>query len=207
MRLSTKCYWILTSACIVCIGASSCGRPESTPVPAIGGSPIQAPSVPPIQPSEDVAEKEIEERAPAQLFEQSSKSSSEQAVETLPTQPPRSSAAKSRGGASPKKAKARRRTIANPRIADSSDDLRGPEIKQIPLPLEVLQRRLGKAHSRAAVDCESATERQQSICDLSEQICQMIDRDPNVASLASYCTQARERCRQAKLRTADQCED
>ncbi|MEO8184806.1 MAG: hypothetical protein ABI895_38855 [Deltaproteobacteria bacterium] len=36
-------------------------------------------------------------------------------------------------------------------------------------------------------DCPSARDRKQAICDLASQICQLVDRDPDVASVESYC--------------------
>jgi hypothetical protein len=55
-------------------------------------------------------------------------------------------------------------------------------------------------------DCPSARERKQAICDLAQQICQMVDRDPDIASVESYCDDARQRCSDAEKRTAQRCQ-
>ena len=68
-----------------------------------------------------------------------------------------------------------------------------------------LHQRLDDAVRLSTPDCPSARERKQSICDLAQQICQMVDRDPDVASVESYCNDAKQRCSEAEKRTAQRC--
>jgi hypothetical protein len=69
----------------------------------------------------------------------------------------------------------------------------------------VLRQRLQKALQQATPDCPSARSRKQAICDLANQICQMVDRDPEIASVEAYCTDAKQRCSEAGQRTAERC--
>ena len=68
-----------------------------------------------------------------------------------------------------------------------------------------LRQRLDDAVKLSTPDCPSARERKQAICDLAQQICQMVDRDPDVASVESYCDDAKQRCSDAEKRTAQRC--
>jgi hypothetical protein len=56
-------------------------------------------------------------------------------------------------------------------------------------------------------DCPSARERSKAICDLANQICGLLDHDPDVASVEGYCSNARQRCEMARRRTAERCGD
>jgi len=73
------------------------------------------------------------------------------------------------------------------------------------VPSSLLQR-LDNAVSLDTPDCPSARERRKSICDLASQICKLVDRDPNVASVEGYCDDARQRCNEAGRRTAERCD-
>jgi hypothetical protein len=68
-----------------------------------------------------------------------------------------------------------------------------------------LRQRLDDAVRLSTPDCRSARERKEAICDLAQQICQMVERDPDVASVESYCDDAKRRCNQAEQRTAQRC--
>jgi hypothetical protein len=68
-----------------------------------------------------------------------------------------------------------------------------------------LRQRLDDVVKQSTPDCPSARERKQAICDLAQQICQMVDRDPDIASIESYCDDARQRCSEAEKRTAQRC--
>jgi hypothetical protein len=68
-----------------------------------------------------------------------------------------------------------------------------------------LRSRLDQAYGAASPDCPSARDRKKAVCDLASQICQLTDRDPNVASVAEYCDQARRRCSEAERRTGERC--
>ena len=70
---------------------------------------------------------------------------------------------------------------------------------------EALRRELSKAVDLSTPDCPSARERKQAICDLASQLCQLVDRDPDVASVEAYCAEARQRCNEAERRTAERC--
>jgi hypothetical protein len=70
---------------------------------------------------------------------------------------------------------------------------------------QVLRQRLDDAVKLSTPDCPSARERKQAICDLANQICQLVDRDPDVASVESYCDDAKQRCSEAERRTAQRC--
>jgi hypothetical protein len=70
-----------------------------------------------------------------------------------------------------------------------------------------LMERLSEEVKAAAPDCPSARERRKAICDLASQICQLTDRDPNVASVEQYCGDARQRCGEAGRRTQERCND
>lgn len=65
---------------------------------------------------------------------------------------------------------------------------------------------LGRAVKLGAPDCPSAESRKKAVCDLAGQICQLVERDPNVASVAQYCEDAKQRCSEATRRTAARCE-
>ena len=68
-----------------------------------------------------------------------------------------------------------------------------------------LRSRLDQAYGAASPDCPSARDRKKAVCDLASQICQLTDRDPNVASVAEYCDQAKRRCSEAERRTGERC--
>jgi hypothetical protein len=70
---------------------------------------------------------------------------------------------------------------------------------------QLLRQRLDEAVKLSTPDCPSARERKQAICDLANQICQLVDRDPDVASVESYCDDAKQRCSAAERRTAQRC--
>lgn len=70
-----------------------------------------------------------------------------------------------------------------------------------------LRAQLERAERAATPDCPSARERRKAVCDLAGQICRLTDRDPNVASVAQYCADAKQRCNDAERRTAQSCPD
>ena len=73
--------------------------------------------------------------------------------------------------------------------------------------MPALRERLGRAYRAGSPDCPSARDRKKAVCDLASQICQLTDRDPNVASVAEYCSEAKERCTEAERRTQERCPD
>lgn len=70
-----------------------------------------------------------------------------------------------------------------------------------------LRRRLDRVYGASTPDCPSARERKKAVCDLATQICSLTERDPNVASVAEYCEDARRRCLDARQRTSRRCPD
>jgi hypothetical protein len=71
---------------------------------------------------------------------------------------------------------------------------------------QALVQRLDDAVGLGTPDCPSARNRKTAICDLARQICELVDRDPNVASVAQYCDDAKQRCSEAGQRTIERCE-
>jgi hypothetical protein len=63
-----------------------------------------------------------------------------------------------------------------------------------------------RSTSQPAADCPAAREQRETICALAKRICRLVERDPNVASIADYCSEARRRCGDAERRTAERCE-
>ena len=69
-----------------------------------------------------------------------------------------------------------------------------------------LMEQLRSTRSVPAADCPGARAQRDTICALAERICRLVDRDPNVASIADYCSEARQRCVDAGRRTAERCD-
>lgn len=89
---------------------------------------------------------------------------------------------------------------------DRSEREIGGTTNEAPNPRE-LRQRLDRAYRAGSPDCPSARDRKKAVCDLASQICQLIDRDPNVASVAEYCAAAQDRCAEAERRTRERCPD
>lgn len=70
---------------------------------------------------------------------------------------------------------------------------------------EQLMQRLGAAVDLATPNCPAAKSRKAAICDIAQQICELEGRDPNVASVAAYCEDARRRCAEAGQRVSERC--
>jgi hypothetical protein len=126
-----------------------------------------------------------------------------------PVHPAPASAATGAGGAlrnAPAEAsapgKARSETVlqAPKASADRADSVGGT-----PTQPEALRRRLDRAYQAQSADCPSARDRKKAVCDLATQICSLTDRDPDVASVAEYCDDARRRCSEAERRTEERC--
>jgi len=92
---------------------------------------------------------------------------------------------------------------AEPRKAGASAV--GSETEGALEPAGELRRRLDRAYSASSPDCPSARDRKKVVCDLATQICALTERDPNVASVAEYCDEARRRCNDAERRTSERC--
>jgi hypothetical protein len=97
--------------------------------------------------------------------------------------------------------KARPNAAEAPKAGADAEDSIGQE----PSPSEALRQRLDRAYGAQSTDCPSARDRKKAVCDLAGQICSLTDRDPNVASVAEYCDDARRRCSEAERRTEERC--
>jgi hypothetical protein len=170
----------------------SCGREPPREAPPRNGKPA-APATP-----EPGQREEQESAAPAPL-EQDRAEPKPAASEFAPAPAPPPAA-------SPTKPAAKRRAPAKGEAPSSEQS---PDWAVGPTPTEsarTLRRRLDDAVKLSTPDCPSARERKQAICDLAQQICQMVDRDPDIASVESYCDDARQRCSDAEKRTAQRCQ-
>lgn len=109
----------------------------------------------------------------------------------------------------PQKPAAKARSGARTEVSAEADRPLGGALRAEPEPDPEaparLRQRLDRAYRANTPDCPSARERKKAVCDLASQICQLIDRDPNVASVAEYCAEAKERCTAAERRTAERC--
>lgn len=96
---------------------------------------------------------------------------------------------------------------ARPTRAAESKRAESEESRNAALPrTQALVQRLDDAVGLGTPDCPSARNRKTAICDLARQICELVDRDPNVASVAQYCDDAKQRCSEAEQRTAERCD-
>jgi hypothetical protein len=105
----------------------------------------------------------------------------------------------------PAKPAAKARSAAGHEGAAESDRAIGGNADDAERDAPALRQRLDRAYRAGSPDCPSARERKKAVCDLAAQICQLTDRDPNVASVAEYCTEAKQRCSQAEQRTQERC--
>ena len=152
----------------------ACGREPPREVPPQNGRPA-APAPEPAP--------EREEQESATPLEQDKAEPAPPASEFAPAPPPAASPP------SPAKPAAKRRAPA--KGAPSSEGATDWGLGAAPSErARTLRRRLDDAVKLSAPDCPSARERKQAICDLAQQICQMVDRDPDVASVESYCNDA-----------------
>jgi hypothetical protein len=103
-----------------------------------------------------------------------------------------------------KKPAAKARGLAEPEAQRDRSDRAVGGADERP-PSDQLRRRLDRAYRAGSPDCPSARDRKKAVCDLAAQICQLIDRDPNVAAVAEYCADAKERCAEAQRRTEERC--
>jgi len=166
------------------------GAPSAAPAPATPASeqapPLEAPPAP----------------APASPTSAEGKASAPQAEPTMMAPRPAGERPPARSGAARAPAnKARARSAA----ADADHEL--GSAGAAPQAPAVLREQLERAERAATPDCPAARERKKSVCDLASQICRLTERDPNVASVAEYCADAKRRCSDAGRRTAEHCPD
>jgi hypothetical protein len=173
-------------------------KPSGESAPSTPSAPAAAPepspalqAAPPPAPAESLDEKKNEEPA-----------SSQGLVPSPAAEPARRAAP-----APAKPASKARASSASPEGAAESERAIGGGADDAARDAPVLRQRLDRAYRAGSPDCPSARERKKAVCDLATQICQLTDRDPNVASVAEYCSEAKNRCSQAERRTQERCPD
>lgn len=200
-----KCTKTLFGLGLFSLFAICCARSKPSP----------APSTSPARPA---ASKPPAHSPPPKPLQESSGAPKEKPAldSPQPVAPQRRSQPSSLSG---KSKKAQRKRLSEPvrpssnaskRTESHSEDRGGTVLSPaIPVARRLLQleQRLNAVRGGKGTGCSSARERSKAICDLAEQICQLVDRDPNVASLASHCNSARGRCRQATESTRRSCSD
>jgi hypothetical protein len=166
--------------------------------PSSDGAPSAAPEAPPpaaevqTAPPAPAAEPLEEKRETPTLGEdgrERSRGTGAAAPAPAPLVPQKQPATKARRSAQPE--------------ADMEHDDRAPGASESSS--DRLRQRLDRAYRAGAPDCPAARDRKKAVCDLAAQICQLIDRDPNVAAVAEYCADAKERCAEAQRRTEERC--
>jgi hypothetical protein len=165
--------------------------PPSRESPPSAAPPAQAPSETPLPPQEQAPPA----AAPAATEGKASTGEAE-------TQPETGEERRDRAAPPPRAASKRARSTAEP---SPNDALAGAGAE--PQKPAALRAQLERAERAATPDCPSARERKKAVCDLAGQICRLTDRDPNVASVAEYCADAKQRCNDAERRTAQSCPD
>lgn len=174
---------------------SSESAPGAPAAPATAPEPEPPPPAAPLAPAESLVEQKQEEPA-------SGKGALPQP--TPAAAPARSSTPKR---SAPAKPAAKARSSAGPEGAADSERAVGGNADDAERDAPALRQRLDRAYRAGSPDCPSARERKKAVCDLATQICQLTDRDPNVASVAEYCSEAKQRCSQAEQRTQERCPD
>lgn len=195
---------IAVIACFGFLGCQSClsGEPAREEAPRSPTPPPQA--VPPrAETLEGEADNEKRREEPA--GDESGLGAPATGAPAVPRRAAPSSAAKpSTGALREQKAGARARTAPAPEEAPAAADDE-PAQGRLGQPQQLMER-LDRAMRSGAADCPSAEARKKAVCDLAGQICQLVDRDPNVASVLQYCADAKERCSEASRRTRERCE-
>jgi hypothetical protein len=171
-------------------GESAPAAPATTPAPA---EPADVAPAPPVPASESLVEQRKDEPA----------SGKGAAPQSPPAAPAGTSTARKRAPAKP----AAKAPSASPEAAEESERAIGGNADDAERDAPALRQRLDRAYRAGSPDCPSARERKKAVCDLATQICQLTDRDPNVASVAEYCSEAKQRCSQAERRTQERCPD
>jgi len=167
----------------------ACGREPPREAPPQNGKPARPAA------TESAPRGEQESTAPAPV-EKDQAAPAPAASEPAPAPPPTSA-----------KPAAKRRAPAKGKAQRSEDDNPDWDFGLAPSDrTRALRQQLDDAVKLSTPDCPSARERKQAICDLAQQICQMVDRDPDVASVESYCGDAKQRCSDAEKRTAQRCQ-
>jgi len=187
-RASFGCGGALLALLILLCG---CGREAPQQAPPQNGKPSEPAPAQPEQKAE-------EQSSSPSMLEQDRAPEPAPAAAPFAPPPPATPAAKPAKPAATRAREAAPTAARRPR-AESND---GMDWSAEP---QVLRQRLDDAVKLSTPDCPSARERKQAICDLANQICQLVDRDPDVASVESYCDDAKQRCSEAERRTAQRC--
>lgn len=183
-------------SCLGALGCQSCmsGEPAREEAPRAPTPPPPEPAPAPAETLEgDEADQEMRREEPAKDERRMGAPSG-----AAPTTAPRASS----GALPERKGEARRRAAEAEAPGAADDALKRRSLSQP----EQLMDRLERAVRSDAADCPSAETRKKAVCDLANQICQLVERDPNVASVVQYCADAKERCSQASRRTRERCE-
>jgi len=175
-------------------------KPSHESAPSAPAAPAAAPPEP--EPALDVAPPP----AAADVMEQK-KSEQPPSSEHLVAPSPSAAPARRAAPAPAKPASKSRASSASPEGAAESERAIGGGADDAERDAPALRQRLDRAYRAGSPDCPSARERKKAVCDLATQICQLTDRDPNVASVAEYCSEAKNRCSQAERRTQERCPD
>jgi hypothetical protein len=171
-------------------GESAPAAPATTPEPA---QPAEVAPAAPLPASESLLEPKTDEPASGEGAEPQRPAAAPSGTSTSRRRAPAKPAAKARS--------------ASPEAAEESERAIGGNADDSERDAPALRQRLDRAYRAGSPDCPSARERKKAVCDLATQICQLTDRDPNVASVAEYCSEAKQRCSQAERRTQERCPD
>jgi hypothetical protein len=198
-RAGRRIEWLRTMAtglvlCGALFGVGCFGQK-----PSGEGAPSTAPQAPPPPPPNPTAISSTpapEKKGGAPLLQPPpaapAESGASGAVQSAPVRAGAANAAR--------KARAPSASEAPKASADREESIAGE-----PTQPEALRRRLDRAYGAQSADCPSARDRKKAVCDLATQICSLTDRDPDVASVAEYCDDARRRCSEAERRTEERC--
>jgi hypothetical protein len=183
-RKGRSCRGAALGASLVLV-ALACLRPQPSGEGAPSSAPVTSPTPAPEAPAPATVQEPAEER------EEAPANGAADAVGGVGSgaPPPTPESKRKKPAASPRKSSAEE--LSNSRDAEpAAADLR---------------RRLDRAYAASSPDCPSARDRKKAVCDLATQICSLTERDPNVASVAEYCEEARRRCYDAERRTSQRC--
>jgi hypothetical protein len=186
--------WLLMGVSCFAQRPSSESAPSSAPEAPAPATPALAEPAPPAAPAESPERKRQQSPGSGKDAAESSTRAARPPAATVPLAPQKRAAPKDR---SMPKSKAE---------DDRGEREIGGAANEEANPHE-LRQRLDRAYRAGSPDCPSARDRKKAVCDLASQICQLIDRDPNVASVAEYCADAKDRCAEAERRTRERCPD
>jgi hypothetical protein len=165
-------------------------REPSAPAPPSAAPATAPPPSPPPPPSASDGDFDFA-LPPAEPAPSTPAARPEEAKPKSDLRPRRAAPARPEGSAAPKAATESKREL------ESGDDVARAN---------ALIAQLRSTRSVPAADCPGARAQRDTICALAARICRLVERDPNVASIADYCAEARQRCVDAGRRTAERCD-